>query len=206
LGVSVLYATFSLIDWRCHLLSGSDREISGEALWIAPGHARINEDVSLTELPLTFTIRAHTPASQVSTEGRVGWLRYDPPWEADHLKHSAQLCVVLVVAREEFSDLWERGPGRVPQRIFAEIEGFKDEYQYAPGDKLWEINAAERAEVRIKPVPFRILLVWSLSALPCARKHGLVPEETKLLRTCALSLGNIRTSATTARSRNIALS
>jgi hypothetical protein len=62
---------------------------------------------------------------------------------------------VLVVTREQFADLWERGPGRVPQRIFVEIEGFRDEYEYAPRDKLWEINPAEHAEVQIKACTFQ---------------------------------------------------
>jgi hypothetical protein len=171
LGVSVLYAAFSPIDWRCHLFSGDDREIAGKALWITTGHARINENVRLTQLPLTFTIRAHTPASQVGAEGRVGWLRYDPPWEADELnvKHDAQLCVVLVVTREQFADLWERGPGRVPQRIFVEIEGFRDEYEYAPRDKLWEINPAEHAEVQIKACTFQNIADLVTDRLPAER-------------------------------------
>jgi hypothetical protein len=153
----VLYAVISLIDWRCHLFGGGDKEIAGTGIWIAPGHARINENVWLSELPLAFTIRAHTPASEIGAEGRIGWLRYDPPWEADELggKQDAQLCVVLVVAREQFADLWERGPGRIPQRIFVEVEGFRDEYEYTPGDKIWELNPAENAEVWIRACTFQ---------------------------------------------------
>ena len=71
----MLYAVISLIDWRCHLFGGGDKEIAGTGIWIAPGHARINENVWLSELPLAFTIRAHTPASEIGAEGRIGWLR-----------------------------------------------------------------------------------------------------------------------------------
>jgi hypothetical protein len=93
----------------------------------------------------------------MESEREIGWLRYEPPWD-DGLyreKHEAQLCVVLVLTREQFSDLWERGPGRAPQSIFAEIDGFEDEYQYAPGSRIWEINAAEHAEVQIKACTFQ---------------------------------------------------
>jgi hypothetical protein len=157
LGVSLLYASFSPIDWRCHLFSCGDRQIAGNALWIAPGRARINENMWLTELLLAFTIRAHTPASEIGAEGRIGWLRYTPPWEAAELgvKDDAQLCVVLVVTREQFADLWERGPGRVPQRIFLEVEGFRDQYEYMPGDEIWVLNPAEHAEVQIKACTFQ---------------------------------------------------
>jgi hypothetical protein len=154
-----MHAVLSPIDWRGHLFSGGDREIAGKALWIAPGGARINENVWLTKLPLGFTIRAaaHTLDSKPEAKGPIGWLRYDPPFEAAELmvKHDAQLTVVLVVTPEQFADLWERGPDRVPQRIFIEVEGFRDQYQYTRGDQIWEINPAEHAEVRIKACTFQ---------------------------------------------------
>lgn len=154
-----MHAVLSPIDWRCHLFSGGDREIAGKALWLAPGDARINEDVWLTKLPLGFTIRAaaRTFDSKLEAEAPVGWLRYDPPFEAAELmvKHDAQLTVVLVVTPEQLADLWERGPDRVPRRIFIEVEGFRDQYQYTRGDRIWEINPAEHTDVPIKACTFQ---------------------------------------------------
>jgi hypothetical protein len=146
------------LDWRCNLFSSGDRSIVGKALWIAPWDARINENIWLRKLPLTFAIRPHTPASEIATEGQSGWLRYIRPWEADGVseKHDAELHVVLLVTQELFTDLWECGPGRVPQRIFLdEIEGFRSQDEWVIGDKIWDINEAEDAQVRIKTCTFQ---------------------------------------------------
>jgi hypothetical protein len=153
----VLYAVFSPIAWRCNLFSSGDREINGEALWIEPGDARINENILLSKLRLAFTIRARSQTPESGAEERTGALRYDPPFLAAEIgvKHDAELSVFLVIKPEQFADLWDRKPEGIPQRVFVEVEGFRDQYEFVSGDKIWELNPAETAQVLIKTCTFQ---------------------------------------------------
>ena len=121
-----MHAVFKPIDWRCNLFSTGDREIRGEAVWIAPAEARINEHIWLRRLRLFFSIQGWSPSSEDKAEDLAGGLKYSPPWEAPELglKHEAQIFIDLRVNSEQFADLWDRSPERLPQHVFIEIEDF----------------------------------------------------------------------------------
>ncbi len=141
---------FKPIDWRCNLFSTGDREIRGEAVWIAPAEARINEHIWLRRLRLFFSIQGWSPSSEDKAEDLAGGLKYSPPWEAPELglKHEAQIFIDLRVNSEQFADLWDRSPERLPQHVFIEIEGFYDQ--------IWNLDAQESANVLVKNCTFQI--------------------------------------------------
>jgi hypothetical protein len=151
---------FSPIAWHCNVFSSGAREIRGEARWLAPKDARINENIWLQKLRLAFYIRVGSSASENEAEGPIGRLQYCPTFEAPELgvKHGAGLEVDLHIEPKQFDDLWDRDYERIPQRVFIEVEGFKDQFENwsgDAGDKIWELNPTETGQVLIKTCTFQ---------------------------------------------------
>lgn len=146
MGGGVSYVGFRPLEWRCTAQQRQNiayRQILGRGAWVA-GNVRINDDIRLSTLPLTFSI-------QVGREGadRFGRLQYNPVLKDEIVQDSpARLHVDLNITVHDFQDLWTRGPDRVPHRLIFEVEGLRND------DRIWDLDVAQYAMLLIVSYAF----------------------------------------------------
>jgi hypothetical protein len=118
---------FRPLEWQCK--SGmqrrqleSHRRIDGSGEWGSAPNIRVNDEISLRTLPLTFTFTAGVEG----TDRFFGSLQYISPSEEFPVTR-AEVHIRFAITVQDFDDLWVRSSGRPPQRIYFEIEGLPDD-------------------------------------------------------------------------------
>ena len=110
------YLWFRPLEWQCNSSLQrqqlkSYRRIEGSGEWGSAPNIRVNDKISLRTLPLTFTFRI----------GAEGTDREEFPVSR------AEVHIEFNFLIRDFDDLWERSGGRIPQRIYFEVEALPDD-------------------------------------------------------------------------------